>query len=457
VTFHLNLIRQPESFTNALSYSRSRARYGDFFLLMLGLTISGYAIIGKPFAYIGVPPIFISEFVLMMGLIALMRTKALAAALSTPAAIFLAALICWGIFRTVPYISIYGVDALRDSVTFFYGLIAFVLIALLLQDTRRLNDLIAFYARFAVLMPPIMTVYAIAALAWRDSLPEIPSLGVPILSLRLGDLGVHLAGAAAFTLLGFRRAGIIWTLFLLTAMGIVATQSRGAMLAMVVPLALVIIGARKFSIPVVLMIGLGVAAAYAADFETPISGQGKRFVGARQLVDNAASIFESSNENLDGTKRWRIVWWQNIQDYIFHGDYFWTGKGFGINLAESDVLIGEDPERPHLRSPHNIHLTILARAGVPGMLLWLTAIASWFTMIISSMLCARHAGEERWFALFFFVASYLLSALIDASFDVALEGPMLGFWFWSLFGCGIASAMIYRARPVVTHQEIPSE
>ena len=36
--------------------------------------------------------------------------------------------------------------------------------------------------------------------------------------------------------------------------------------------------------------------------------------------------------------------------------------------------------------------------------------------------------------------------MIDASFDVALEGPMLGIWFWSLFGLGIASTMVYRAR-----------
>ena len=33
---------------------------------------------------------------------------------------------------------------------------------------------------------------------------------------------------------------------------------------------------------------------------------------------------------------------------------------------------------------------------------------------------------------------------IDASFDVALEGPMVGIWFWCLFGFGIASSMIYR-------------
>jgi hypothetical protein len=35
--------------------------------------------------------------------------------------------------------------------------------------------------------------------------------------------------------------------------------------------------------------------------------------------------------------------------------------------------------------------------------------------------------------------------LINASFDVALEGPMLGIWFWCIIGLGIGSSMLYGA------------
>ena len=39
-----------------------------------------------------------------------------------------------------------------------------------------------------------------------------------------------------------------------------------------------------------------------------------------------------------------------------------------------------------------------------------------------------------------------MAIIIDATFDVALEGPMLGIWFWCLVGFGIGSVMIYRAQ-----------
>jgi hypothetical protein len=50
----------------------------------------------------------------------------------------------------------------------------------------------------------------------------------------------------------------------------------------------------------------------------------------------------------------------------------------------------------------------------------------------------------QWAHLVLWVACYGLAIVIDASFDVAIEGPMLGIWFWSLFGFGIASTMVYR-------------
>ncbi|WGS25324.1 hypothetical protein [Bradyrhizobium sp. ISRA464] len=34
--------------------------------------------------------------------------------------------------------------------------------------------------------------------------------------------------------------------------------------------------------------------------------------------------------------------------------------------------------------------------------------------------------------------------MINTSFDVALEAPMQGVWFCSLFGFGIGTTMIYR-------------
>ena len=91
-------------------------------------------------------------------------------------------------------------------------------------------------------------------------------------------------------------------------------------------------------------------------------------------------------------------------------------------------------------------MTLLARAGVPGAVLWALVLVSWFGMLMRAMLTARVRGHERWVELFLFVACYVMAILINASFDVTLEGPMQGIWFWCLFGFGIGSVMIYRAR-----------
>ncbi len=52
------------------------------------------------------------------------------------------------------------------------------------------------------------------------------------------------------------------------------------------------------------------------------------------------------------------------------------------------------------------------------------------------MLTARHRRQPLWANMFLVVICYELAILINASFDVALEGPMQGIWFWCLFGFG---------------------
>jgi hypothetical protein len=74
-------------------------------------------------------------------------------------------------------------------------------------------------------------------------------------------------------------------------------------------------------------------------------------------------------------------------------------------------------------------------------------LAVWFGAVVGAMLLARRRRQAEWHGLFLFVACYELAALINSSFDVALEGPILGFWFWSLFGFGVAAVMIYRVQP----------
>jgi len=59
---------------------------------------------------------------------------------------------------------------------------------------------------------------------------------------------------------------------------------------------------------------------------------------------------------------------------------------------------------------------------------------------------AHRLGQRHWAALFLFVGSYVMSIVINASFDVGLEGPMQRIWFWCLVGFGLGAVMVFRGQ-----------
>jgi hypothetical protein len=265
----------------------------------------------------------------------------------------------------------------------------------------------------------------------------------------LNLLADHLAGAALLMLLGFKRTSFGWLTLILIAIALLATQSRAGMSAIIISLtfALIITGRwRTLGAVVIAMAGI-IALAYMSDLST-VSQFDQRSISTRQLFENVFSIFGATTQgNQWGTRQWRIEWWNTIYDYTFNGPYFWTGKGFGVNLATADgFLVGtEDPLEPLLRSPHNGHLTILARLGVPGLAIWLLLLGSWFAMLLVNIFRARKCGDNAWADMFVFILCYTLAFIVDSTFTVTLEGPYGGIWFWCLFGVGIGTTMIYRA------------
>ena len=62
---------------------------------------------------------------------------------------------------------------------------------------------------------------------------------------------------------------------------------------------------------------------------------------------------------------------------------------------------------------------------------------------------SRRLGEHPWPELFLFLLGYWLAFMINASFDVFLEGPMGGIWFWTVYGVGLAAVWLYKYHPAV--------
>jgi O-antigen ligase len=422
-----------------------RSIMGDAFLLALGVLLAGYVVFGRVFAGIGVAPLFVGELTLALGLFAFLFSSSALASLASAPTFLLSLLVSWTILCTVPYVGEYGFDALRDSVIIMYALFAFVVGGLLLAKPGRLWDVPVFLRVLTSIFVPV----APALLLISDRGVFGDQGEAALIHIKPGTTAVHLAAAALLALLGFRRAGVLWTLLLMVSMAIAASVNRGGMLAMIIMLAIGIAASgrlgefRKLLLASVVL----VVVAYALDVSVP-TDRG-RDVGVRQLADNFISIFVSGEQSLEGTKAWRMTWWKSIIDYTFNGPYFWSGKGFGVNLAIADgflVGVNEWPNSPLLRSPHNAHLNILARMGVPGFSLWLLTLGTWAAVLVAGIVRARRRNDETWARLFLLILCYGIGLLVDASFDVTLEGPMAGIWFWSIFGTGAAATMIYRAK-----------
>jgi O-antigen ligase len=94
-------------------------------------------------------------------------------------------------------------------------------------------------------------------------------------------------------------------------------------------------------------------------------------------------------------------------------------------------------------------MTVLARMGVPGAALWLATLGTWFFAMARGYWRARRRGDEQWCGLFLFLGAYFLAFVINGSFDVFIEGPMGGIWFWTIFGVGAGALWAYRSCPQV--------
>jgi hypothetical protein len=441
------------------SLGRATARpdiLGDRCLLIIAVVLAGYALMGKGFAYVGLPPLYVGEIVYLIGVVAFLRSGCIVGSFATLPSLFLALSMTWVLLRTVPYVDVYGVDALRDSVVIIYGGFAFIVIALLLQDSRRIDTILRYYVRFvAVFVPVIPCLLAIDHYLY-EYIPLLPGANTPIIGLRASEVAVHVAGASVFALAGFYQPGWRWILAAGVATIMSASNSRGAMLAFAVPvmLAAIVVGKARALARIVVVLLLVVFAAIMAGTTfgeyRMASSTAERSVDPRQIVDNVVSTFsESGNSQVESTKAWRLQWWKIIVEDTIFGPNFWTGRGFGLNLADADGFqMGDQPDLPALRSPHNVHMTILARAGVPGLTLWFAFLTSWFGAMLRGLLTAQQRGQVGWSRLFLFVGCYVLSCIINATFDVAIEGPMQGIWFWCLIGFGIGTLMVYRADGV---------
>jgi hypothetical protein len=418
--------------------------YKVFWGYLLFLLV-GYFALGKGFAYIGFAPLYVAEIGLALALFAASTILLLDRSLTIAPffrleVLLLFAFIAWQVLCTMPYLDMYGLDVIRDAA--LWGYAAFALFILLLVPREAVDRLFIIYGKIL----PYYLAWLLVAWYFSKISPigfHVPTSPTPLIHLKSGDAGVHLAGAAAFMLLRLDLRGARWSnakLWFLWALWLVnwlawGASNRAGMFSALIGIGVVLLWrpSARWHRPVVIALSM-FALLMATNFSGPIFGTSNT-ISTEQVTANVTSTFGDSHGVLEKTKAWRLNWWEKIIGYTLNGEHFWMGKGYGINLSVDDgATVG--PESDSLRSPHNVFMTVLARSGVPGLILWLLFLASFGSTLARKAVASKRTDSwDKRYALW--LLAYWLAFLFNGSFDVFLEGPMGGVWFWSLVGISL--------------------
>jgi hypothetical protein len=324
-------------------------------------------------------------------------------------------------------------DLIRDSFIFQYGWFVFILFLFKDKIEQVWETLFFIYKWF-----PFVALLNFILQYFVPFFETVtPFGGIPILLYKNGDMGVQLLISTLLLLYTFEKKPLKWRVLLSLVIAldflILASYSRSGIVAFLSSMLCFIYFNKDIQLqsrvrlllkylPVILLI---VTPIYI-NIKVTENFQG-RSVGFEQIKNNFSSIIGGTTDaTSEDNVVWRLVWWAKILDYSFSAPNFFIGKGLGMSLATDDDIITLDE---NLRSPHNFHLNIMARFGILIFLIWTYFLIQVLKPLFKKQLIARRL----------LIGCILFAFLINASFDVFLEGPMGAFPFWTWVGLYLLS------------------
>ena len=320
------------------------------------------------------------------------------------------------------------IDLIRDSFIFQYGWFVFILFLFKdkLEQIWQTLFFIYKWLPFVALLNFILQYFV-------PFFETVAPFGcIPILLYKNGDMGVQLLISTLLLLYSFENKTLKWRVLLSLVIAldflILASYSRSGIVAFLASILCFIYFNKDIQLqsrvrllikylPIILLV---VTPIYI-NIKVTENFQG-RAVGLEQIKNNFSSIVGGTTDaTSENNVVWRLVWWAKIIDYSFSSPNFFIGKGLGMNLATDDDIITLDDS---LRSPHNFHLNIMSRFGVLLFMIWM-----YFLIQLLKPLFKKQLQGKR-----LLIGCILIAFLLNASFDVFLEGPMGAFPFWTWLG-----------------------
>ncbi len=400
-------------------------KYTEAYKKSLIFILTLYIYFGKGIAYS-----FLAEIILFLGFIFLIFERHKIKLSTNIRFLILLFFLFINIFYLIRgYFNYPFIDVIRDS--FILNYIYFSFIVFLYSNN--LKDLLIYIFKIYKYFPFVLSILYILSL--NKYFGNISIFGnFHLLYFKFGDILVHLYVSLIFYLSGHfsfnKKVNILYITSTVFLFFISSSYSRGGMLSFILAITVFLflnknknirinfkLYLRYLFLSLVLIIPLILILPKDENF------QGRK-AGLDQITTNVTSIVSDEDQgSLSDNKIWRLLWWAKIIDYTFGGEYFLTGKGLGLSLAQDDDIDFESNDSD-LRSPHNYHLSILARYGVPIFFIWVTWIILTFKRLRSKTLSP--------FALI--LITIQIAFISNATFDVFLEGPMGAFPFWVFVG-----------------------
>jgi hypothetical protein len=436
--------------------------FGKMLLVVLGL----YLFFDRAGAWIHLPgtPVFIGEVMIALGVIAVasMRVPLGTAIRRSPALKGLAAWMGWGALLLVLAISRYGLDAIRDSALWYYGLTAMLITFLLLSNAGRVGRWLDLYRK---VMPYALAWFPIAIVlnVLFGGGPMLPFTNVPFTSHKSGNIAVITAIFLAYIWLvdGEARNYSTMQRRMLTSGGSLvllfsAVQNRGGMVSAAIGLLLAVALMKDRRSEFGLVIGGTIVVVFTLAVVTNVSIPlfGSRTVSAEQLITNVTSTVDPSagSSRESSTTAWRLDIWGRVLDDIAQDSPI-MGFGPGPDIGEIYGIGGLGEET--LRNPHNSHVGILARMGFVGIVMWAVLWTVWAIqlLLLRQRLLRQGRNSEAAVPAWLVVAGTVI--LLNAIFDPTLEGPQVAVWLWAFFGLGAALPLLYSGFESAWLDDLP--
>jgi len=456
------------------SQSRPRWSYPWFFLAVLCALLMGYALGGRGFAYIGVGKLYIGEVVFTLGVVAMVLTRRAWRCLVHPVWIILLMLLLWCGLRALPDLGRYGVLTLRDAAMAGYALFAAMVMLCLVSEPWWLGRLTRRLAHFGAngffaVAPLLVLLTQLGG----DALPHWPGAPGPLIQLKPGDAAILACGMTCLLWLGYARWGWGTIALLVVTLLVCGALNRSGVLGFILGTGVFVVlawsmpGVRKGVLKLLMVACLIEAVLFPLHLKLRWERHGQEVASrvsilavtdrvlaatgvwepvvsssTEGLEDASRSVAAANRATLSSTVQWRLAWWRRIAAKAATADQWYRGRGFGLNLADDDGF--QVTRDGSLRSPHNIHLTYLARTGFPGLGLWLALQGAWLITMARGWWQARRRGQDAWTGWFAALIGFWLAMQFNASLDVYLEGPVGAIWFWTIFGAGMAGRWMQR-------------